>query len=406
MYNQKFRDALEGIRSEGRYRYFADIERCAGDFPTAIFRDKQGEQHKITVWCSNDYLAMGQHPKVLSAMHKAIDENGAGAGGTRNISGTNHQHVVLENLLAKLHKRDAALLFTSGYAANEATIATLMSFLPDGVIFSDECNHASIVHGVRYSGAEKRIFKHNDLKDLEAQLKEVDIDQPKLIVFESLYSMDGDFAPISEICDLAEKYQAMTYVDEVHAIGVYGAQGMGRVEQLGEENRIDIIQSNFGKAVGVIGGYITGNHTLVDCVRSHAPPFIFTTALPPCVAAGALASIQHFNASTVERDALWAAVVHLKERLSQCGFNFIDHGSHILPIVIGDARRCKEITDRLLLRHNIYVQPINYPTVPKGTERLRVTPMPCHTPEMIDHFVESCQEVWKYYGIQLQQKSA
>lgn len=401
-----FSEALDSVKKEGRYRYFANIERHAGNFPYATHHLEDGTKDTIIVWCSNDYLSMGQHPAVLKAMHEALDKNGAGAGGTRNISGTHHYHVALEKRLADLHKRQAALLFTSGYAANEATLATLMSFLPNGVVLSDECNHASIIHGIRYSNAEKRIFKHNDLKDLERQLKGLEYHQPKIIVFESIYSMDGDFAPISKICDLAQKYNAMTYVDEVHAIGLYGKQGMGLVEKAGEEKRITILQSNFGKAVGIIGGYIDASNTIVDFVRSYAPPFIFTTALPPVVVAGALASINHFTHNSDGRAQLWHNVNLLKKNLHRAGFTFFDYGSHIIPLIVGDPLLCKEITDRLFYKHKIYVQPINYPTVRRGTERLRVTPMPCHTPRMIEDFTGACIEVWDFFGLKRQQKIA
>lgn len=404
-YDQFFTSALRRVHDEGRYRYFADLERQAGKYPQAIYRDGKGAK-PVNVWCSNDYLSMGQHPAVHHAMHEAIDSYGAGAGGTRNISGTNHLHIQLEEKLAALHKKEKALLFTSGYVANEATLSTLLTFLPDCVVFSDECNHASIIHGIRYSGAEKRIFKHNDVADLEAHLADYPKSRPKVIVFESLYSMDGDFAPISAICDLAEKYGAMTYVDEVHAIGIYGHKGMGCVEKAGEESRIDILQSNFGKAVGIIGGYITASNALIDFVRSYAPPFIFTTALPPAVVAGCMASIAHFNTYKAARNTLWEVVKLTKHQLRQAGFEFFDAGSHIIPLIVGEARLCKQVTDRLLSVHDIYVQPINYPTVPKGTERLRVTPMPCHTPEMVKEFTLACTEVWDYFGLKRKKQTA
>lgn len=397
-YQSFFREAIESLRTEGRYRVFADIERIAGDFPYAWLY-KNGSKEKIVVWCSNDYLAMGQHPLVIQAMHDAIDKCGAGAGGTRNISGTNHYHTTLEFLLASLHQKERALLFTSGYVANDATLYALGRHLPNAVIFSDESNHASMIHGITASRCEKIVFKHNSLSHLKEKLEEVDPKRPKIIAFESLYSMDGDFAPVHEFVNLAKKFDALTYVDEVHAIGVYGKRGAGYVEELGLENDVDIIASNFGKAVGVMGGYIAGSAPFVDFVRSYAPPFIFTTALPPGVAAAAQASIHHFSQSSSERIRLKDVVQKLKNHLKKTGLPFLDHGSHIVPLMIGNATLCKEVTDRLLYEHQIYVQPINYPTVPRGTERLRITPSPCHTDEMIVHFVNALKEVWQFYGL-------
>lgn len=407
-YDQFFKEAVEDVKKEGRYRYFAHLERLAGSFPHATLHPDSQEKSKdqIIVWCGNDYLGMGENPIVIQAMKEALDAYGAGAGGTRNISGTSILHVQLEKKLAALHDRESALLFTSGYAANEATLSTLLKILPNSVVFSDECNHASIIHGICYSGAKKEIFKHNDLKDLEERLQKYPLEQPKIIVFESLYSMDGDFSPISALCDLAEKYNALTYVDEVHAIGVYGEKGMGCVEASGESHRIDILQSNFGKAVGVIGGYISASHALIDFIRSYAPPFIFTTALPPTVVAGVMKSLDLIQDGAVLRNNLWSIIHYTKDQLKKAGFHFFDSGSHIIPLIVGDARLCKDITDRLLLKHKVYVQPINYPTVPKGTERLRITPNPSHTPEMVDAFVEACQETWAYFGLSLKQKSA
>lgn len=397
-YTAFFNAPLQKIKEEGRYRFFADLERIAGAFPYAWHRTDHGAE-KVIVWCSNDYLSMGEHPAVLNAMRQAITRCGAGAGGTRNIGGTNRYHVMLEDKLAHLHKKDRALLFSSGYIANEAALSTLAHYMTNGIVFSDEYNHASMIYGIKYGGTEKRVFRHNNMKDLENQLKIVDINRPKIIVFESLYSMDGDFAPISDICDLATKYNALTYIDEVHAIGIYGAHGAGLVEQHGEEDRITMICSNFGKAVGVMGGYITANDPFIDFIRSFAPPFIFTTALPPAVAAGALASINHFSIHTHERDNLWHAVNTLKPALRQAGFTFFDDGGHIIPLIIGDATLCRQITDRLLTLHKIYVQPINFPTVPKGTERLRITPSASHTPEMIQTFVSALIEVWSHFGL-------
>jgi 5-aminolevulinate synthase len=404
-YTHFFQTALDEIHQEGRYRYFADLERCVGKFPWALHRTETLTQ-EVVVWCSNDYLGMGHHPYVISRMQEVLEKAGAGAGGTRNIGGTNHYHVLLEKELAAMHHKEAALLFTSGYVANEATISTLAKRLPNCLIFSDELNHASMVHGIRAGKSDKVIFKHNNMKDLERLLQEADPYRPKIIVFESLYSMEGDFAPISDICDLAEKYHALTYIDEVHSIGVYGEHGAGKVEELKEEKRISLLCSNFGKAVGVMGGYITGSQILVDFIRSFAPPFIFTTALPPAVTAGALASIQHFSRISLERNQLWEAVTKLKSLLYRAGFSFLDYGSHIVPLLVGDAKLCKDITDRLLYKHQIYVQPINYPTVPRGTERLRITPTPHHTDFLIEAFVDSLIEVWAHFGLYRKRASA
>ncbi len=405
-YEALFNAPLQTIKAEGRYRFFADLERIAGNFPYAWHHQDNGRTDKVIVWCSNDYLSMGENSVVLNAMRQAITQCGAGAGGTRNIGGTNHYHVILEKTLAVLHKKDRALLLTSGYAANEAALSTLARHMPHGVVLSDECNHASMINGIKYSGAEKRIFRHNDVHALEQQLKDIGADRPKLIAFESLYSMDGDFAPISAICDLAEKYNAMTYIDEVHAIGIYGKQGAGRVEELGEESRVTMICSNFGKAVGVMGGYISANEPFVDFIRSFAPPFIFTTALPPAVAAGAIASIAHFSTCAEERDTLWKNVNTFKASLHQAGFTFLDDNSHIVPLIVGNASLCRAITDRLLHIHKIYVQPINYPTVPRGTERLRITPSPSHTPEMIQAFICALLEVWAHFDLNRKKMTA
>jgi 5-aminolevulinate synthase len=408
-YDQFFKQALQDVKKEGRYRYFAHLEKLAGSFPYATLHNMNLETpltEKVIVWCGNDYLGLGENPAVIQAMKKALDAYGTGAGGTRNISGTSILHVELERKLATLHGREAALLFTSGYAANEATLSTLLKYLPNCIVFSDECNHASIIHGICYSKAKKEVFKHNDLKDLEAKLKAYPLAQPKIIVFESLYSMDGDFSPVSEICDLAQKYNALTYVDEVHAIGVYGKKGMGYVESIGESHRIDILQSNFGKAVGVIGGYITASHMVIDFIRSYAPPFIFTTALPPTVVAGVIKSLDLIQEGRNLRERLWSVVDYTKQQLQNAGFYFFDSGSHIIPLIVGEARLCKDVTDRLLMKHRIYVQPINFPTVPRGTERLRITPNPSHTYDMVDAFVEACIETWSYFALPLKKKSA
>ena len=339
-------------------------------------------------------------------MKASLDQYGAGAGGTRNISGTSVLHSKLEQQLAEAHGYESALLFTSGYTANEATLSTLLRYLPGAVVFSDECNHASIIHGIRISGAQKEVFKHNNVSDLEKKLSKYDQNTPKIIVFESLYSMDGDFAPVSKICDLAKKYNCLTYVDEVHAVGIYGKNGMGYVEEIGESSRIDILQANFGKAFGIIGGYIVANSTVIDFIRSYAPPFIFTTALPPAVISGIQTGLELIQKNNERRTDLWTVVNQTKNCLREAGFLFLDSDSHIIPLIVGDARLCKKVTDRLLQKHNIYVQPINYPTVPKGTERLRITPNPTHTTDMVHALVEACLETWHYFMLPLQKKSA
>ena len=390
-YERFFAQRLDGLKAEGRYRIFADLERCAGRFPRA-FEHTIGEE--ITVWCSNDYLGMGQNPKVLAAMHEAIDRCGSGAGGTRNISGTTHYHVQLERELAELHGKEAALLFTSGYVANEAVLSMLAREIPDCIIFSDALNHASMIQGIRHSGAEKHIFKHNDAVDLDKLICDADPGRPKLVVFESIYSMDGDIAPIGEICDVAEKHGAISYLDEVHAVGMYGPRGGGVAERDGVMRRLTVIQGTLAKAYGLMGGYIAASAGLVDFVRSHASAFIFTTALPPALAAGALASVRHLKESQVERERHQERAATLKRRMIAAKLPVMESASHIVPVLIGDPRLCKAASDELLFRYRIYVQPINYPTVPRGTERLRFTPSPLHSDADMDHLVQSLAEVW------------
>ncbi|WP_333793496.1 5-aminolevulinate synthase [Hyphomicrobium sp.] len=392
-YARHFKASLDAIRREGRYRVFADVKRHRGAFPAADHVTPGGAK-PIVVWCSNDYLGMGQHPKVIAAMHEAIDAVGAGSGGTRNISGTTHYHVQLERELADLHGKEQALLFTSAYVANDATLSTLAKLLPGCVIFSDEKNHASMIQGIRHGGSEKRIFRHNDVADLEAKLKEFPYDTPKIIAFESVYSMDGHISPIGAICDLAEKYGALTYLDEVHAVGLYGPRGGGIAERDGVMHRVDIINGTLAKGFGVMGGYIAGTSDLCDAIRSYAAGFIFTTSLAPAIAAGALASIRHLKASPFERARHQERAKALKARLTAAGLPVFPNQSHIVPVLIGDPVHCKEVTDRLLEQHGIYVQPINYPTVPRGTERIRLTPGPHHTDEQMDTLTAALSELW------------
>ena len=393
-YSEIFKNSLDKLKSEGNYRIFADLEKLAGNFPQAL-NYKDNSVSEVTVWCSNDYLGMSQNQDVLDSMTNALKKVGAGSGGTRNISGTNHYHVLLERELCYLHQKEAALLFNSGYLANQATLSTLGKKIPNCIFFSDEKNHASMIQGIKNSGAKKVIFKHNNLDDLEKNLKKFAKSQPKIIAFESVYSMDGDFSPIKSICSLAKKYNALTFLDEVHAVGIYGERGAGVAERDKVMDQVDIIQGTLAKAFGVIGGYITAKKETIDFVRSFSSGFIFTTSLPPCIAAGAYASIRHLKFSSSEREKLFKVVSDLKNSLKQNNIPFIDNKSHIIPVIIGDPMLCKKASQVLLDDFQVYVQPINYPTVPRGEERLRITASPQHTPKMIKKLVTALSSVYK-----------
>ncbi|MBN8967236.1 MAG: 5-aminolevulinate synthase [Rhizobiales bacterium] len=402
-YNNFFDTALNRLHDERRYRVFADLERIAGRFPYAIWHTPKG-QRQVVMWCSNDYLGMGQHPKVIGAMVEAATRVGTGAGGTRNIAGNNHALIQLEHELADLHGKEAALVFTSGYVSNQTGISTLAKLIPNCLILSDALNHNSMIEGIRQSGCERIVFRHNDVAHLEELLR-THTGRPILIVCESLYSMDGDIAPLAKFCDLAERYGAMTYVDEVHAVGMYGARGAGVAERDGVMHRIDILEGTLGKAFGCLGGYITGKANVIDAVRSHAPGFIFTTALPPAVCSAATAAIRHLKASSWERDRQQDRAARVKSILIAAGVPVMSSDTHIVPVFVGNPELCKQASDMLLEEHGIYIQPINYPTVPKGTERLRITPSPYHDDALIDELADAMLQVWDRLGLPLHEKS-
>lgn len=402
-----FENAIDQLQAENRYRFFADLERVVGSFPKAIYRTCDTNQDEVkdrtktsakevTIWCSNDYLGMGQHESVIRAMTDSVSNIGTGAGGIRNISGTSHPIVELEKELADLHGKEAALVFTSGFVSNQATLSTLPKLLPNCLIISDEFNHASMIEGIRQSGCAKKIFRHNDLEHLEMILAAEDVNRPKIIAFESVYSMDGDVAPIREIADLADQYNALTYIDEVHAVGMYGDHGGGITEREGLAHRIDIIEGTLAKAFGVLGGYITGTRKIIDCVRSYAPGFIFTTALPPAIANAAISSIQHLKNSSLEREQHQLRVLETKQALYDEELPLMPSQTHIIPLWVGDADLCKKASDRLMQKHDIYIQPINYPTVPRGTERLRITPSPLHSQDHIKALTDALVETWTF----------
>ena len=400
-YQNFFTQNLQTLKTEGRYRIFADLERRVGQAPYAIWHAPNGEKKTVVVWCSNDYLGMSHHPEVIKAFQDAAAYHGVGAGGTRNISGTSRLHVELESTLAELHQKQSALVFSSGYAANEAALSALGEGLPNVVFFSDEKNHASMIQGMRHSQAEKYVFRHNNMQDLRQKLAAVDRGRPKIIAVVSVYSMDGDFAPLAQICDLAQEFNALTYVDEVHAVGIYGPKGNGMAAEQGVLDRVDIIQGNFAKAYGVVGGYITGTQSVIDYVRSYASGFIFTTSLPPATAAAAHKSIEILKGNSIYRQQLWQNVRYLKQQLRQSRVRFVDSASHIVPVVVGDAFACQYLSQTLLHDFHMYAQPINYPTVPRGQERLRLTVTPAHTFSLIDHLVETLDSLWS--GMPLRQ---
>ncbi len=397
-YEKFYKEKIEALKDEGRYRVFAELSRQKDNFPVATHFHENKTQDVI-VWCSNDYLGMGQNPNVIESMENALHECGAGAGGTRNISGTNHYHVLLEEEIASWHGKEAALIFTSGYISNEATLSTLAGLIPNCVIFSDENNHASMISGIRASKSEKKIFRHNDVNHLEELLKKTDKNKPKIIAFESVYSMDGDIAPIKEFCDLADKYNAITYLDEVHAVGLYGEKGGGISEREGLAERITVIEGTLGKAVGVMGGYIAASKNIVDVVRSYAPPFIFTTSMSPVLSAGALASVKFLKENNNLRLKHQERAAKLKSSFFKSGLSIIPSETHIVPLIVGNARCCKRASDMLLFDYGIYVQPINYPTVPRGTERLRFTPTPHHSDKMVEDLLNALSDVWSYHDI-------
>ena len=403
-YSDFFAGALAQLHKEQRYRVFADLERVAGHFPHAIWHSPDGPR-PVVIWCSNDYLGMGQHPKVIGAMIETTTRMGAGAGGTRNISGTNHPLVELERELAELHRKEAALVFTSGYVSNETGIATIAKLLPNCVVLSDACNHNSMIEGVRRAGVEKKVWRHNDVGHLEELLAAEAPERPKLIVFEALYSMDGDVAPVNRICDLAERYRAMTYIDEVHSAGMYGCAGAGIAAREGALHRIDVVEGTLAKAFGCLGGYIAGSADVIDAVRSYAPGFIFTTALPPAVCAAASAAIRHLKTSQWERDHHQNRAARVKAVLNAVGLPVMPNETHIVPVMVGNPEKCKEASDLLLAEHGIYIQPINYPTVPRGTERLRITPTPYHDDALIDTLADALVDVWEHLGLPLRHRA-
>lgn len=405
-YSSAVDTALQRLHDEGRYRTFIDIVRTKGQFPHATWARPDGSEQPVTVWCGNDYLGMGQHPDVLAAMHDALDATGAGSGGTRNISGTTAYHKALEAELADLHGKESALLFTSAYIANDATLSTLPKLFPGLIIYSDELNHASMIEGIRRNGGAKRVFRHNDLDHLRALLAADDPNAPKLIAFESIYSMDGDFAPMAEICDLAKEFNALTYLDEVHAVGMYGPRGGGVAERDGLMDQIDMINGTLAKAYGVMGGYVAASAKMCDAIRSYAPGFIFTTSLPPAVAAGATASVRVLKVDQTRREQHQMQAKILKMRLKGLGLPLIDHGSHIVPVIVGNPIHTKKLSDMLLEEHGIYVQPINFPTVPRGTERLRFTPSPVHGPKELDALVKAMDVLWSHCALNRAELSA